>query len=53
MPTSTKLPEPPVWTSTVSAPLTALPGPSEWGDDDDGDDDDVEIVKPSRGQDRL
>ncbi|XP_038010371.1 collagen alpha-1(VII) chain-like [Motacilla alba alba] len=27
VPTSTKLPEPPVWTSTVSAPLTTLPGP--------------------------
>ncbi|CAN8210468.1 unnamed protein product [Coccothraustes coccothraustes] len=27
VPTSTKLPEPPVGTSTVSAPLTALPGP--------------------------
>lgn len=29
VPTSTKLPEPPVWTSTVSAPPTTLPGPSE------------------------
>ncbi|XP_053834925.1 collagen alpha-1(VII) chain-like [Vidua macroura] len=27
VPTSTKLPEPPVWTSTVSAPLTTPPGP--------------------------
>ncbi|XP_041907901.1 collagen alpha-1(VII) chain-like isoform X1 [Corvus kubaryi] len=27
VPTSTKLPEAPVWTSAVSAPLTTLPGP--------------------------